>query len=187
MIKLKKLKWGKKGYTFINVIGGAGYLVALFGYILLVSLLTMAFLPEITSGQLITPNQPGGGDGDSISGQYSLLATIITYIVTGIALAVSVFIAIILPYWIGKTGSNAVTSLVKLLRLSPSLLNTYIVKMCLSILPFILITVAVIILDVRYAFELLVAVAISCFMSVVIFSIQSTIAVIKNRNVKFIW
>jgi vacuolar-type H+-ATPase subunit I/STV1 len=184
--KLKKFTWGKKGYVIINIIGGIGYLVLLFGYILFASVLAMAIIPEITSGQLITPDGSSGG-GSPAAGEYSLLATVITYIITGLALIVSAFILVVLPYWIGRTGSSLVSGIVKFIKSSPSLLNTYVVKMFISILPFILVTTAVIIVDTHYAFELLVAAAISSFVSVVIFSIQSTIAVIKNRNVNYIW
>lgn len=186
MAKLKKLNWGKKGYRLINVVGGAGYLIALFGYIIFASLLTMAVIPELSTSQLVSPSQSGYG-GPPMANDPSLFSTAIAYIIAILGLIITLCILVILPYWIGKAGSRLVMRLQKLLRVKPSLLSAYIAKTGLSLLPFIAVTIAVMLVDVGYAFELLVATAISSFVAVVIFSIQSIMAVYKNRQIKFVW
>lgn len=187
MINLRKLKWGKKGYRLVNIIGGAAYLVAFFGYIVLTSLLFMATIPALNTVRLIPAGESNGGSGASVVNEPSILTDIVTYGVAAIVLIVSLFAMVMLPYWIGKTGNKVVTKLLKALRIKPNLINSYIVKVCLSVLPFLLMTIAVIVIDVRYAFELLVAVAISSFVAALIFTVQSTMAVVKNRHVELIW
>jgi hypothetical protein len=165
----------------VNILGVAGYLLALLGWVLLATVI-VALLVTPPAGVPVVPSE-------LIQGQsLPVWTTGVGYVVAVIVSLAAVALVVILPYLIGKSGSRMLRWILELLHVVPTKRTLFLAKTIATVVPLIGFFIIPFFITPTMTFSLVyIAAVASAVLALVFFLLQLIIARALHVPERLVW
>ena len=174
----------------VNMFGAIGYSLLLISYALVASIMLFWL---INNGSLVVGGSPSPApvmvpeftDTGSETSIGSILLGILAYTIIGIMVVTVVFVAVSLPFWLGKGGSYLMRRAIQLCRWSVTASSLLIGKLIAC--GVVIVPILMFIIQDMSTFLMLISVGLLVGFAVVLFLLQHYLVKMNNLEVKEIW
>ena len=188
MVTMKQPKQINYKQIITNLFGVIGYNLVAITVILTICLIGVLILQLLSNSDavVIINKAVSGQTGTEVAGA-SEAARYIGYAFAGVMLVLTLLILVVLPYRVGKLGKIVTHKITTLLHKPDNMSAHYLIKVSLSVVPFLPAVIIAPFIQLNVIFEVLVFIAVITFAAVLAFSIQVAIASLFKLDLQKVW